>query len=131
MFSLSTFFGALDVLSFISHLLTITITINLGLSGLTPLGIFHALAENLLIISLLGSAYFMVRNKRIGWGIYLFQLPFRLYFGILTFGFLNDYILRGIPHHLTAWLLVLLFLLEGVRVFYAIQALRTEKELLN
>lgn len=84
------FWAGLDVLTFMRNLLYITQTVHLGFSDLTSEGIFNVVTRDLLLVSLLFSAFFTVRQKKLGAWIYWGQLPVRYYFYVFSFSSLRD-----------------------------------------
>lgn len=84
------FWAGLDILTFMRNLLYITNTLNLGFSGLSSEGIFNVVTRDLLLISLLFSAFFTVRQKKLGAWVYWGQLPVRYYFYLFSFSSLRD-----------------------------------------
>lgn len=110
--------AGLDMLSFFRNLLHITITIEMGLEGLSSLGVFNVITRDIFIVSLLFSAYYTFKQKKIGFWIYAVQLPFRAYFFIFSFSVLYDLPITYVFENGGLVLAVLVPALELLRIWY-------------
>jgi hypothetical protein len=108
-------FGLLDLFSFVR-------TYKIGISMLDNIEHFPIMSilEILLIISLIGSGVLSILRKKISLIIYYTQIPLRLAFMILTFGFLFK--LFGLQYDSIGYkiLVGLTFLLEIARLTFSI-----------
>lgn len=115
------FWAGLDVLTFMRNLLYITQTVHLGFSDLTSEGIFNVVTRDLLLVSLLFSAFFTVRQKKLGAWIYWGQLPVRYYFYVFSFSALRDLPFLEVfenGREIIFWLLVAF---ELLRIVYTVR----------
>jgi hypothetical protein len=108
-------FGLLDLFSFVR-------TYKIGISMLDSIEHFPIMSvlEILLIFSLIGSGVLSILRKKISLIIYYAQIPLRLAFMILTFGFLLK--LFGLQYDSIGYkiLVGLTFLLEIARLTFSI-----------
>jgi len=108
-------FGLLDLFSFVR-------TYKIGISMLDNIEHFPIMSilEILLIISLIASGVFSILRKKVSLIIYYAQIPLRLAFMILTFGFLLK--LFGLQYDSMGYkiLVGITFLLEIARLIYTI-----------
>lgn len=108
-------FGILDFISFIR-------TYKIGISRIDNIEHFPIMFmfEILLIISLLASGLFSIMNKKISLIIYYIQIPLRIAFMILTFGFLLE--IFGLQYDSLGYKIIvaITFLLEITRLIFTI-----------
>jgi hypothetical protein len=110
--------AGLDFLTVFRNLLYVTLTINLGFEGLSNLGVFNTITRNLFILSLLFSAYYTFKQKKIGFWIYVVQIPFRIYFFTFSFSVLSDLPIKCVFENGGLILLILIPALELFRIWY-------------
>ena len=116
--------AGLDLLTVFRNLLFVTLTINLGFDGLSNIGVFNTITRNLFILSLLFSAYYTFKQKKIGFWICVAQLPFRVYFFTFSFSVLYDLPIRYLFESGGLILIVLVPTLELFRVWYWVKNYR-------
>lgn len=110
-----TIFALLDLVSFL-HSFQFLETLLIGEASLD----FLRAMELCLIVSFLASSVLFMWRKKKGLLIYFFQLPLRILFMLLSFGFLFD--VFGLLVGTAAYLIVLglVFLLELLRLTYSV-----------
>ena len=108
-------FGLIDLVSFIQ-------TYKLGVSILDSIEHFPIMSilEILLIISLIASGVLSIMRKKISLIIYYFQIPLRIAFMILTFGFVLK--IFGLQYDSVGYKVIvgITFLLELARLIFTI-----------
>jgi hypothetical protein len=108
-------FGCLDLYSFYRAFPLLTRIFENYVAGIVPV------LTALTIISLLASGPLFITDNRIGYTIYYFQVPFRLMFSILTFGFIFKLFPNQQGTLLHGMEIATVFGLEAVRLMVTIQ----------
>ena len=103
------------------NLLYLSQTVHLGLSGLSAEGMFNVVTRDLLLLSLLFSAYYTFKQRKLGAWIYWGQLPVRCYFYAFSFTSLRDLPILEVFESGGQVLLISLVLVELLRIVYTVK----------
>lgn len=113
--------AGLDLLTFMRNLLYLSQTVHNGFSGLTAEGIFNVVTRDLLLLSLLFSAYYTFKQRKLGAWIYWGQLPVRFYFYAFSFTSLRDLPILEVFESGGQILLISLVVVELLRIVYTVR----------
>jgi hypothetical protein len=108
-------FGALDLFSFYRSFPGLIRVVENFSGGVIP--VLHIL----LVLSLLVSGPLLIVGNRTGYTVYYFQFPLKLWFLIVTFGFITKIVVTQYGTFAHGMLWATIFALEAVRLMLTIQ----------
>ena len=117
------FWVGLDLFCLIRNLLYVSIWPIFSLSQFNIYGKINVILMPIVLISCLFSAYFIYHKKKIGFVIYFFQVPFRIYYAFFSFTLFMECIFSYLIYN-PLIMFTIMILLESIRVIYSLRAIR-------